>query len=249
MDPPSPMQAPLAATSPGADSWLIRAGNAPGDGWIARAARQLTIAGGCAVLLHAPCDDALPPASADESAASPNQPDPAGFLHRRRAARAIAGAALGVAAGDLAIMADGAGAPMFRGAAAGLSLSFSARGGWSVLAIARGAVGIDIEEVIADAAIPWNMLRPDERARLRTLPAGHAGPAFTRLWAAKEALAKALRTGFKLAPEDLMIASDHVAVRNCDGFSGTWRRIAASRLEMSLASGDTLFHVTRIDLA
>lgn len=145
----------------------------------------------------------LPPALPVEMNPATRQADLAGYTLRRRLARALAAAASGVPAEHLAIRAKASGAPILAGGPFGIS--FSTRASLSAVALAPAAIGIDIEQIIPAEAIPWNMLRADETACLKALPHTAQGEAFARLWAAKEAYAKALGLGFQLDPESLVI--------------------------------------------
>jgi 4'-phosphopantetheinyl transferase len=147
--------------------------------------------------------DCLPPALPGETNPVTRQAHPAGYALRRRVARALLAAASGRPAERFAISTTESGAPVVAGGP--FRISFTTRHPLSAVALAPGAIGIDIETIIPAEAIPWNMLRADETAVLKALPEGEQGAAFARLWAAKEAYAKALGLGFRLEPESLVI--------------------------------------------
>lgn len=170
----------------------------------ASTARRRWLADGyVAAILDGRAPPALPAATADEAAEAAGQADPAAYRLRRQAIRALAAAVLDRPATAFRIRPDGAGAP--RLAEGGLSISLSGRRPLSAVLISRQPGGIDLEEILPAVAIPRNLLRPEEQDRIEALPASLQGEAFTRLWAAKEAYAKALGQGFLLPPESLLI--------------------------------------------
>lgn len=187
---------------------------------------QLAAQGYLAVLatpgLAASQPDMLPPALPAEISPAMRQADLAGYALRRRLARALAAAASGMPAEQFAIRAKASGAPILAGEPFGIS--FSTRAPLSAVALAPTAIGIDIEQIIPAETIPWNMLRADETALLKALPHGAQGEAFARLWAAKEAYAKALGLGFRLAPESLVIGTEpgpHKMAKHVDNIVAT----------------------------
>jgi phosphopantetheinyl transferase (holo-ACP synthase) len=161
--------------------------------------------------------------------------DPGQARFRRRIAATIAGLLLSVPSEMIRIGQDPQGAPRLEAPAGALHLSFSARGRWNAIGIARQPVGIDIEPLDPGISIPWNMLRPDESDALMRLAEGAREEAFLRLWTAKEAVAKALRKGFRLQPEDIGLEGDRITLY--DGTRGGWRDIAAERHAAILVSG------------
>jgi phosphopantetheinyl transferase len=169
----------------------------------ATARRQWLTHGHVAAILDRRALPDLPPALVEERRDARSSADPAGFLCRRQALRALAGAALGRPPESLRITRSESGAPLLAGA--GITVSLSGRPPLCAVMIGGGPAGIDIEEIIDAGAIPWNMLRAAERQRLESLPETARGEAFSRLWSAKEAYAKALGQGFRLAPESLVI--------------------------------------------
>lgn len=181
-------------------AWLIPPGRLAIEAAAARLARE-----GHAVLLaeETGFPATLPPALPGEIA-GPRRP---GHALRRRIARAVASAFRGVQPETLRIGATDDGAPRFESLPE-LHLSLSTRDGLSLIGLGTVPLGVDLETMIAAEAIPWNMLRPDERGTLRALPEGERAAAFVRLWSAKEAVAKALRRGFILPPESLTIGAD-----------------------------------------
>ncbi len=176
---------------------------------------------------------ALPQPLMSEVMTSRQHADSEGFLARRRAIRALAACILGGVPERIIIGQTRSGAPYLENA--DLSISFSSRAPISAVALAQRPVGVDVERIVPVETIPWNMLRQGEREALLALPPPRQGEAFTRLWAAKEAYAKALGQGFLLPPETLVIEPGGVArFRPLDGQS-------------SLPTG--VVSVTRLDLS
>lgn len=124
-----------------------------------------------------------------------------GFLLRRRITRAVVARAFGRAPDEIAITRDESGKPFLQGAGLMLHLSFAARGDIALIGIAHQPIGVDLESGIAPEALPFNMLRRDERAALLALPRAEQPPAFLTLWTLKEAMLKALGCGFSVPPE------------------------------------------------
>jgi phosphopantetheinyl transferase len=129
----------------------------------------------------------------------------AGRLARRRLARHVAAEATGEKARDLRIGADAMGKPFFFGGAAAYHLSFSARGTLALIGLADQPLGVDLEIAEPGLAIPFNMLRAEECARLMAEPEAERISAFCRIWAAKEAIVKAVGLGFRIAPERILL--------------------------------------------
>ncbi len=169
----------------------------------AAARRQWLAHGHVAAILDRRALPVLPPALPEEQRDACSSADPAGFLCRRQALRALAGAVLGRPPESLRITRSESGAPLLPGS--GISVSLSGRPPLSAVLIADKPAGIDIEAIIGADGIPWNMLRAVERQGLEALPETVRGEAFSRLWSAKEAYAKALGQGFRLPPESLVI--------------------------------------------
>ena len=179
----------------------------------------------------------LPPALPGEQTEAEAAPDPTGYLLRRRIARAIVLAYRAERSDPvvrpffgepLQIVKDSEGRPQFGGAETGLHLSFAARGGASLIGIARQPIGVDLEPLSGLATIPWNILRPDEIEKIEALPEDRRIARFLMLWTAKEAILKAMGTGLSTPPEAIRIANGHsIALRNEDG---GWRTIDARLL-------------------
>lgn len=179
--------------------WLVEAGHLP------CAAAQFRASGVVAVIVRAadpPAD--LPAALPAELLAAPRL-GRTSFLLRRQVARQLASAVSQAAPESLVIETEPGGAPAISGTREPLWLSFSGRGDISLVALAATPVGVDLETDIEEAAIPLNMLRPDERAMLMALPHAARSAHFSSLWAMKEAIAKALHLGFTLEPEAIRI--------------------------------------------
>lgn len=112
-------------------------------------------------------------------------------------ARAWLAARLGLAAEALALTRDAHGRPTL--AATGHDCNWSHSGPWLLVALAEGArVGVDLElrrPRPKALEIARRYFHPGEAAALAALGAEARGPAFLRLWCAKEALLKALGRG------------------------------------------------------
>ncbi|MCA8284323.1 4'-phosphopantetheinyl transferase superfamily protein [Burkholderia cepacia] len=118
----------------------------------------------------------------------------------RAALRDVLGAALGVAPHAVAIVVDASGRPSPAPAhRTSLDFNVSHAGDHALLAWApAGRVGVDIE--CCDRAADWRALTrevcaPAEAAWLDSVSPAARAAAFMRVWAAKEALLKALGTG------------------------------------------------------
>ncbi len=118
----------------------------------------------------------------------------------RIALRDVLGAQLGIAPRDVAIAIGEAGRPALDPAhRAALDFNVSHAGDHALIAWSAACrVGVDIER--ADRAIDWRALSrevcaPGEAAYLDEHPDAARADAFMRVWAAKEALLKALGTG------------------------------------------------------
>ncbi|MER5738554.1 4'-phosphopantetheinyl transferase superfamily protein [Streptomyces sp. NPDC002262] len=94
------------------------------------------------------------------------------------------------------------GRPVLRGVGAPPGFSLSHGHGLVAVAVAAGAVGVDVQRVCppgtVEACLP--RLHPRERAELERLGPARRAEAFTRLWARKEAYLKGLGTGLGRAP-------------------------------------------------
>jgi len=126
---------------------------------------------------------------------------------RRRTARLVVARQLGSAGAGCVIAHGPAGQPRIDGpGAGGLRISLATRAGIVAVALARQAVGVDVELVDPAGAIPREALHPEERRMLDAVAAGAHPLAFARLWAAKEAYVKALGTGFLHPPESFAVS-------------------------------------------
>jgi phosphopantetheinyl transferase len=122
-----------------------------------------------------------------------------GVLVRRGLVRLCVAAAAGVPVGEVVVRWTEKGAPFLAAPLAGIHLSWAQRQHQFACALARVPIGIDIE--IADGGeIPWNALHLDEQAALRQAPPATREWLFLRIWAAKEAYAKALGEGLGREP-------------------------------------------------
>lgn len=162
----------------------------------------------------------LAPATPAEEAEAQSRPaglQREGFLSRRRLARHVLAEALALSAPHrLRIRCDPLGRPVIVQGTAGWHLSFAAREPLALIAIADRPIGVDLEREEPELFIPINMLRADERAWLRAQPESLQVQAFCRIWTAKEAIAKAMGSGFRIPPEDISLPvpdGRHVDIR------------------------------------
>lgn len=154
-----------------------------------------------------PALPALPAPPESERLAAERRRDGPAFLMRRQLVRAIAQGATGLAPDALAFTAGPHGAPQVANLP-DLHISFSAREGHSLIGIAREPIGADLEGAIPAEAFPWNVMRPEEAATLRARPQSQQADAFLSFWTCKEAILKALGSGFSIPPEDLYLRED-----------------------------------------
>ncbi|AZM58177.1 MULTISPECIES: 4'-phosphopantetheinyl transferase family protein [unclassified Streptomyces] len=131
--------------------------------------------------------------------------DRAHFMASHSALRRILGAHLGRAPEDVRLsQADcpvcdaGHGRPVVEGSS--LQFSLSRRAGYCLIALARTAVGVDLEvhpavEVADELA---GTLHPREQALLELAPPERRAAVFARVWARKEAYLKGLGTGLAM---------------------------------------------------
>ena len=111
-----------------------------------------------------------------------------------------------------------------RAASIGFNVSHSAPHGLIALASPgrpRGRIGIDVEVLRADRdfdGIAATVFGPEERAAVAAAWGEDKVRLFYRLWALKEALIKALGTGFSLDPSGFEVPSDMVRGVDSEGF-------------------------------
>ena len=111
-----------------------------------------------------------------------------------------------------------------RAAALGFNVSHSAPHGLIAFASRgrpRRRLGIDAEVWRPDRdfdGIGRAVFGPEERAALEAARGDHKIPVFYRLWALKEALIKALGTGFTLHPSRFEVPPDMVHGEDCGEF-------------------------------
>ena len=135
----------------------------------------------------------------------------------------------GGAASDIPLAREAGGRPFVQGAER-LCFSLSHTGGVALIAVAHGAIGVDVERVRhvpRAAAIARRVLHPDTVALLETLPRPEFAAAFLDAWTQREAHVKAVGGGLfrtadelpfdPLQPDD---ATVHVVVSRTDG--GRW---------------------------
>jgi 4'-phosphopantetheinyl transferase len=167
----------------------------------------LIFAGGRADAHVARIEDlTLPAPSARECAEAPAKPElRTGWLARRGLARRAVARRLGCDAADVVIAHEAAGAPYIAAPDCALHISLSGRQDLVAVALAERPVGVDIEPVGARFEHPLNVMHPAERAALAALPDDETHDYFLRLWTAKEAYLKALKTGFGREPSEIEI--------------------------------------------
>lgn len=124
------------------------------------------------------------------------------FVVSRGLLRQVLAAQSGVAPNEFALAVGAHGKPVVADAAApDLHFNLSHAGGWWLLATTDGPVGVDLEmadRVVDAARLADRVLTPGERAALRLAgdDAGATRAVFLDCWTRKEALLKALGTGF-----------------------------------------------------
>ena len=133
------------------------------------------------------------------------------FALCRAALRALLCRRLGCANGDLTFEEGEHGKPsaVVRGQPASVSFNVSHSGRHGLIALAgRGRLGVDVEPRSArrnlDVLI-GETLTPAEQSRLASVGATRRRQLFFRLWTMKEALVKALGTGFQLHISEIEI--------------------------------------------
>ena len=124
------------------------------------------------------------------------------FVLSRAALRAIACAELGCANGSLSFGEGEHGKPFAQvaGQPAAIAFSVSHSGEYGLIAHAKtGRLGVDVEQVVPKRhlnSLIEAVMGPDERRELGEMPERARLLQFFRLWTCKEALVKALGTGF-----------------------------------------------------
>jgi phosphopantetheinyl transferase len=115
-----------------------------------------------------------------------------------------------------------------------LALSLASRGRLSVIAVAAGPIGVDVELVDPAGEVPWAVLHPKERSYLADLSDAERPAAFARLWTLKEAYLKALRWGLARDPAGFAVAfldesaahiGDPGGVRAVQAATTIWRSV------------------------
>jgi phosphopantetheinyl transferase len=156
---------------------------------------------------------------------------------RGAVSRRIASIQLGLDEERVALSHDAAGRPGL--SVAGVDaphLSHATRGGFVAVALADGAVGVDVEQV-GSGPIPMQALHRAEQLWLAQLAEGERERAFAQLWAAKEAYGKWLGVG--LAEPDshaILPGRDGAWVSACGSDVAIAVRLAArGGLELAVA--------------
>lgn len=154
-----------------------------------------------------------------------------GFALGRTAARGLLGEAIGIDAAKVLLTVGDDGAPRSPGRS--VSIAHTGRGAEAVAvaAVAHGPVGIDVERVSPRRPDLWRrILTPAEHGVLEAL-GGPTDEVQTLLWALKEAVLKAQRTGFRAGAQSvvLSLAEAPGLARAASERSGAWE-IAYARL-------------------
>jgi phosphopantetheinyl transferase len=140
---------------------------------------------------------ALAPTPDDLSRAASRPPaEREDVLVRRGLARLCVATALEVRAAEVIILWSPLGAPLLGPPFADYRVSWAQRAGRFACALSLQPIGVDIET--ADGGeIPWKALHAQEIAVLRAAEPAAREAHFLRIWAAKEAYAKALGEGLR----------------------------------------------------
>ena len=131
------------------------------------------------------------------------------FILGRAAARQLTGQCLDRAPAEvpLAVADDGAVDVLGQD----LHLSIAHSGPHAVAALAPLPVGVDLEAVVErDRSLIRFLLHPDERDRVMHLFPYETAPTVVLLWALKESVLKARRSGFRLSPKKLRLDLEDV---------------------------------------
>lgn len=150
---------------------------------------------------------------------------------RQAVARRVLARQLGIPESVVALAHEPGGRPLIAAPqGTGLGLSLATRAGLVAVGLARGPVGVDVEQIAPGREPALDLLHPQERRTLQDLPHAARPVGFARLWSAKEAYVKALGSGFARAPESFQIVLDDVgrfAVRDPerDGAATGYSRI------------------------
>ncbi|WP_082359329.1 4'-phosphopantetheinyl transferase superfamily protein [Bosea sp. AAP35] len=135
---------------------------------------------------------------------------------RRGLAQRVVARHLGLTPDAVTIGHDHKGRPLIEAPnGTGLQLSLATRAGFVMVGLAETAIGVDVERIDPDAALPPAVLHRDERAAIVEMPPEARPLAFARLWSAKEAYVKALGTGFARPPESFsvtLLSSDRFSI-------------------------------------
>jgi 4'-phosphopantetheinyl transferase len=204
--------------------------------------RVVTLSFGTAFAACGALDDApfLPPTAAEQASAPSAAPERARFFQRRAFARSLLGGQLREDPATIEIAHHATGAPFIVGKP-DLRLSLTSRGPMAGLALARHAVGVDLEWV-EPAEPAWSILHADEALALRAIAsAAQRAFLFTQIWTAKEAALKAEGVGLARDPASLAIVAQTDSWRCGAGPAGAvsggglWRAIPVAGGQMVLA--------------
>jgi phosphopantetheinyl transferase len=126
-------------------------------------------------------------------------------------ARAAIARRAGIPASDLILSREESGRPRVSGPPEVTDIVYSVTHTDGVIAVLEGryeSVGVDVEAVdptVHVAELGRVVMAPSEQAALRDLAPGDQTLAFFRRWVVKEAVLKALGTGFQTDPSDVLV--------------------------------------------
>ena len=142
---------------------------------------------------------------------------------------------------EVTVLPDASGRPVVHGRFAGTHVSLAHKDGVGAVAIASaGPCGIDVERVEprSDRFVALACTEP-ERALIAAQPSGERDLWVTRLWCAKEAVAKARGTGLEFQPKGI-----EVTRLDADG-SAAW--VGETEVRFAFAAPDVVVAVVRGD--
>jgi len=167
---------------------------------------------------------ALPPTARDlDDLTRPIAGPRAYFLKRRSLLRELVARWTVGPASEVVIAHDPHGAPRVLAPDGSIFVSVAARGSVAALALARAAVGIDLEMVEAPREPVWDVLHSEERVEVEREWSQGRDDRFRDIWVAKEAYLKALGAGLKRDPATVAIltsSGDAFAVAGSSALAG-----------------------------
>jgi 4'-phosphopantetheinyl transferase len=194
----------LATATPEAGDWNLHLG----------AVHVWTVTLGNSPILIDECLRRISPVEQVQAQGFRRDQDRNRFLRTRAVVRTLLGHYLDVLPREIAFRYQGFGKPSVLAPASGTWLEFnvSHSADVAVLALARSRqVGIDVEQIRELAgfdALAHMVCSPGELSVLSEVPAEARLPAFLRCWTRKEALLKAMGTGFSVSPTEVEVLYD-----------------------------------------